>query len=118
VTVTDQPADAGDAAATDDTGGTDTDAGLSSFGSGGDESTASADGGTGGTEAATATADDSADGDVTEFTGTVVQAGSPVVLDDGQETRSVETDADLRLGEEVTVRGRERDGCIDADEVF
>jgi replication factor A1 len=118
VTVTDQPADAGDAAATDDTGGTDTDAGLSSFGSGGDESTASADGGTGGTEAATATADDSADGDVTEFTGTVVQAGSPVVLDDGQETRSVETDADLRLGEEVTVRGRERDGRIDADEVF
>jgi replication factor A1 len=40
------------------------------------------------------------------------------VLDDGQETRSVETDADLRLGEEVTVRGRERDGRIDADEVF
>lgn len=122
VTVTDQPADADDAAATADTGGTDTDAGLSSFGSdassGGDESTASADGGTGGAEAATATADDSADGDVTEFTGTVVQAGSPVVLDDGQETRSVDTDADLRLGEEVTVRGRERDGRIDADEVF
>jgi replication factor A1 len=120
VTVTDQPADAGGAdTATEDAGGTDTDAGLSSFSgdasSGSDEETASADGGTG---AATATADDSTNGDVTEFTGTVVQAGSPVVLDDGQETRSVETDADLRLGEEVTVRGRERDGRIDADEVF
>ena len=118
VTVTDQPADAGDDdAGSADTGGTDTDAGLSSFGGDDDVETASADGGTGGTEAATATTD-AESGGVTEFTGTVVQAGSPVVLDDGQETRSVETDADLRLGEEVTVRGRERDGRIDADEVF
>jgi len=53
-----------------------------------------------------------------EFTGTVVQAGSPVVLDDGTETRSVDTDADLRLGEQVTVRGPVRDGRIDAEEVF
>jgi replication factor A1 len=53
-----------------------------------------------------------------EFTGTVVQAGDPVVLDDGRRTRSVETDADLRLGEEVTVRGRVRDGRIDAEEVL
>ncbi|MFA9515882.1 single-stranded DNA binding protein [Halopenitus sp. H-Gu1] len=53
-----------------------------------------------------------------EFTGTVVQAGNPVVLDDGQRTKSVETDAELRLGEEITVRGTERDGRIDADEVF
>ena len=56
--------------------------------------------------------------DEVEFTGTVVQAGSPVVLDDGTETYSVETDASLRLGEEVTVRGRVRDGRIDADEVL
>ena len=53
-----------------------------------------------------------------EFTGTVVQTGDPVVLDDGQQTKSVETDAGLRLGEEVTVRGAERDGTIHADDVF
>ena len=63
------------------------------------------------------TDDGPADGDETEFTGTVVQTGDPVVLDDGQRTRSVETDADLRLGEQVTVRGRLRDGRIDADEL-
>jgi len=53
-----------------------------------------------------------------EFTGTVVQAGSPIILDNGTETRQVETDTELRLGEEVTVRGSETDGTIDADEVF
>jgi replication factor A1 len=62
-------------------------------------------------------ADGPTDGDEAEFTGTVVQTGDPVVLDDGQRTRSVETDADLRLGEQVTVRGRLRDGRIDADEL-
>jgi replication factor A1 len=66
--------------------------------------------------AAAATAEQSTD-DV-EFTGTVVQTGDPVVLDDGQRTKSVETDASLRLGEEVTVRGPERDGTIRADDVF
>ncbi|WP_128904853.1 single-stranded DNA binding protein [Halorubrum amylolyticum] len=71
-------------------------------------------GGAGG--AAAATAERSAE-DV-EFTGTVVQTGDPVVLDDGQRTKSVETDASLRLGEEITVRGTERDGTIDADDVF
>ncbi|SFF87377.1 replication factor A1 [Halopelagius inordinatus] len=57
------------------------------------------------------------DGDVEEFTGTVVQAGDPVVLDDGTETRSVETNESLQLGEEVTVRGAVREGRIDATEV-
>ncbi|MFC6727022.1 replication factor A, partial [Halobium palmae] len=57
-------------------------------------------------------------GESQEFTGTVVQAGSPVVLDNGTETRSVDTDEDLRLGEQVTVRGPLRDGRIDAEEVF
>ena len=52
------------------------------------------------------------------LTGTVVQSGSPVVLDSGDETRSVETSESVRLGEEVTVRGVERDGRIDADEIF
>ena len=43
------------------------------------------------------------------FTGTVVQPGDPVILDDGEETLRVETNADVHLGQEVTVRGR-RDG--------
>ncbi len=53
-----------------------------------------------------------------EFTGTVVQTGDPVVLDNGSETRSVKTNETLRLGEEVTVRGTEADGKIDAEELF
>jgi replication factor A1 len=50
-----------------------------------------------------ATADDS--GDRETFTGTVVQPGDPVILDSGEETVRVETDADVHLGQEVTVRG-------------
>ncbi|MFB6146758.1 MAG: single-stranded DNA binding protein [Halobacteriaceae archaeon] len=57
------------------------------------------------------------DGEVVEFTGVVVQAGDPVILDDGNETVSVETDADLTLGEEVTARGTLQDGRLDADDV-
>jgi replication factor A1 len=53
-----------------------------------------------------------------EFTGTVVQTGDPVVLDDGTETMSVATGADLQLGQEVTVRGRVVDGRLEADDVF
>ncbi|CCC39461.1 single-stranded DNA binding protein [Haloquadratum walsbyi] len=49
--------------------------------------------------------DNTTDSDVESFTGTVVQAGSPVVLDNGTDTRRVETDASLRLGEVVTVSG-------------
>ena len=52
-----------------------------------------------------------------EFTGTVVQTGDPVVLDDGTETMTVRTDARLQLGEEVTVGGRLADGTLEADEV-
>ncbi len=58
------------------------------------------------------------DGQEVEFTGTVVQSGSPVVVDNGEETRSVETGESVQLGEEVTVRGVERDGRIDADELL
>jgi len=58
------------------------------------------------------------DADRVEFTGTVVQTGEPVVLDDGTETMSVDTDAHLRLGEEVTVRGDLVDERLDADEVL
>jgi replication factor A1 len=53
-----------------------------------------------------------------EFTGTVVQTGDPVVLDDGTETMSVATGQHLQLGQEVTVRGRVVDGRLDADDVF
>ncbi|QKY21219.1 single-stranded DNA binding protein [Halolamina sp. CBA1230] len=59
-----------------------------------------------------------ADGEEVEFTGTVVQSGSPVVVDNGEETRSVETGESVQLGEEVTVRGVEHDGRIDADELL
>ena len=56
------------------------------------------------------------EGESIEFVGTVVQAGDPVVLDDGEETVSVETDADVHLGQQVTVRGVLRDGRVhDAD---
>ena len=56
-------------------------------------------------------------GETETFTGTVVQAGSPVVLDDGSETRSVDTDESLRLGERVTITGPVADGTITATEI-
>ncbi|RQH01194.1 single-stranded DNA binding protein [Natrarchaeobius oligotrophus] len=108
-------------------------AGLSAFateggdGNGSDdtgESTADvsgeAAGDAGSTEATTdADSSDPAAGDELEFTGVVVQAGDPVVLDDGETTMSVETDADVGLGEEITVRGTVRDGGrLDASDVF
>ncbi|MFC7204583.1 single-stranded DNA binding protein [Haloferax namakaokahaiae] len=58
-----------------------------------------------------------ATGEAVEFTGTVVQAGNPVILDDGTQTKTVETDAELGLGDEVTVEGIETDGRIAADSV-
>jgi replication factor A1 len=57
-------------------------------------------------------------GDRVEFTGTVVQTGRPVVLDDSTETMPVETEATLRLGEEVTARGTVVDERLDADEIL
>ena len=105
-----------------------TNAGLGAFGGEGDAeaSDGERDGGEAGDgDGGDAEANDGAgatagraSGDSVEFTGTVVQTGDPVVLDDGRQTRTVETDSALRLGEEVTVRGPERDGTIDADEVF
>lgn len=53
-----------------------------------------------------------------EFTGTVVQTGDPVMLDDGNETLTVETSEDVRLGEEITVRGRIEGDRLYADDVF
>ena len=58
------------------------------------------------------------EGQRVEFTGTVVQTGDPVVLDDGSETMSVETDQTLRLGEEVTARGPVVGDRLDAEELL
>jgi replication factor A1 len=52
------------------------------------------------------------------FTGTVVQPGNPVILDSGDETVHVETDADVHLGQEITVRGSRDGDRFQADEVF
>ncbi|MEZ3114556.1 single-stranded DNA binding protein [Halobaculum sp. MBLA0147] len=101
-------------------GGDDGDTGSTGGGVGSDDATSSdgtATSTSGGGSAGAVAAEREATGTV-EFTGTVVQAGDPVVLDDGTETRRVETDASLRLGEEVTVRGPESDGTIDAEDVF
>jgi replication factor A1 len=40
------------------------------------------------------------------------------VLDDGEETMSVETDATVQLGQEITARGQLRDDRLDAEDVF
>ena len=63
-------------------------------------------------------ADDATDDDAVEFTGTVVQTGDPVILDDGEETMAVQTDATVNLGQEVTARGSLSGGTLDADDVF
>jgi len=85
--------------------------GLDAFGDG--ESPTNATG-----DATNATGDETnGDGEHVEFTGVVVQEGDPVVLDDGEETISVATGADLELGEEVTIRGRREGSRLYADEV-
>jgi len=93
------------ATSSDDEAGAD----LSSFEDGTSPEPASSDGGT---------ADSgTADGEHAEFTGVVVQAGSPVILDDGEETMTVDTNESVTLGQEVTVRGTLRDGRLDAEDV-
>lgn len=94
--------------------------GLSAF-SDDSDSTPDTDGASetasGGTTAATGSAV-AGDGSEVEFTGTVVQAGDPIILDNGEETVSVDTTTDVTLGQQVTVRGTMQDGRLDADEVF
>ncbi|MHB9287011.1 single-stranded DNA binding protein [Halobacteriales archaeon Cl-PHB] len=58
------------------------------------------------------------EGEPVEFTGTVVQTGDPVILDDGTETMTVATDEAVQLGQEVTARGPVEDGRLDAEELF
>jgi replication factor A1 len=111
-----------------DPGGSDDDGdtaetGLSAFaddgGGEGESSTASAGGADAETDSEpTSAAEGDADDGPTEFTGTVVQTGDPVMLDDGSETVTVDTSADVHLGQEITVRGRLKDGRLDADEVL
>ncbi|QFU81856.1 single-stranded DNA binding protein [Natronorubrum aibiense] len=106
----------------DSSDSSDQNAGLSAFaGADGDGEMGSA---SAAVDDSTATSDDTGDtgeptdGEELEFTGVVVQAGDPVVLDDGETTMSVETDADVGLGEELTARGVVRDGRLEANDVF
>ncbi|WP_123536218.1 single-stranded DNA binding protein [Halosimplex salinum] len=112
------PGGSGGSGDSDSSGGSDT--GLGAFTGDGDGADASdsdggaADaGGASGSGGAAAAATEEV-----EFTGTVVQTGDPVILDDGQETMQVDTDAALTLGQEVTARGPVRDDRLDADDVF
>jgi hypothetical protein len=102
-------------ATTDASGGSDESRGLGAFA--GDESDDADSGGESQSTSASANGDGPADGEEVEFTGVVVQAADPVILDDGEETMSVETDADVTLGQEVTVRGAVRDGRLRAEEL-
>jgi replication factor A1 len=74
--------------------------------------------GDGGAAADDGSGDDGDAGGEETFTGTVVQPGDPVILDSGEETLHVETDADVHLGQEVTVRGRRDGDRFEAEEVF
>jgi replication factor A1 len=100
--------------------GSDDEADLSTFAQESDDETThetvSSDGGSAATLARNE--DAAADGETVEFTGTVVQAGNPVILDDGEETVTVETGTDVALGEEITVRGEREADVIDATDVF
>ena len=116
----DSGSDAG-AGGTDGSASGEENAGLSAFAGGGEDDATTADsGGTdgGGTATDGVDTDEPDDGEELEFTGVVVQAGDPVVLDDGETTMSVATDVDVGLGEEVTARGVVRDGRLDANDVF
>jgi replication factor A1 len=96
-----------------------TSGGLSAFADGtAPESDSAAD-----AEATDTDAEDASDDAGTEvgasegFTGTVVQAGSPVILDDGERTIRFETGNDVGLGETVTARGRSTESGFELDEL-
>lgn len=55
-------------------------------------------------------------GEEVEFTGVVVQAGDPVILDDGQRTVTVESDLNVERGETVTLSGHLSDGQLIPDD--
>ncbi|MFB6178886.1 MAG: single-stranded DNA binding protein [Halorientalis sp.] len=114
VVVLEDSATGGTTTGSDDSGADSDSAGLDAFADGDGPSGSESSGGA----TAAATQEESTETEVVEFTGTVVQTGQPVVLDNGQETMSVETDATLQLGQEVTARGPVDDGRLDADDVF
>ncbi|WP_254273188.1 single-stranded DNA binding protein [Haloarcula marina] len=100
----------------------DANAGLSSFADGESGDNSGGAGSAGNDSGASATAESSGGSaqaaEQVEFTGTVVQTGDPVVLDDGEQTMSVETSERVQLGQEITVRGAMDDDRLDADDVF
>ncbi|WP_148680540.1 single-stranded DNA binding protein [Halovivax ruber] len=105
-------------AGSDSEGGSDSSS-LSSFADGGgSKSSASDSDDTSETSADPAESSGPADGEEIEFTGVVVQAGEPIILDDGETTMRVDSGTDVGLGEEVTARGPVDDGVIDAEELF
>ncbi|THE66462.1 single-stranded DNA binding protein [Salinadaptatus halalkaliphilus] len=123
-TITVLDSDAGSSQTSDGDATAEASTGLSAFA---DDSEDEADGETTTDDSSTTPAADSereadtdepTDGEQVEFTGVVVQAGDPVVLDDGETTMSVATDVDVGLGEEVTARGIVRDGRLEANDVF
>lgn len=102
-------ADAGDGDVTDQS--QEADGTLSSFTGDGSESVD-------GRDSETESKSERSNEEYREFTGTVVQTGEPVMLDNGDTTLTVETDEDVRLGEEVTARGRVRDGTLEAEDIL
>ncbi|MFB6254861.1 MAG: single-stranded DNA binding protein [Halobacteriaceae archaeon] len=53
-----------------------------------------------------------------EITGVVVQAGNPVILDNGNETISFESDQSVTLGEEITVQGFKHEDHLEDVEIL
>ncbi|WP_276261665.1 single-stranded DNA binding protein [Haloglomus litoreum] len=109
-----------DAEGDDATGGSgDQGTGLDAFADdGGSDAGDGGAGESGGGEAGGAGGGATADEGTVEFTGTVVQTGDPVKIDDGAETVKLRGDADVTLGQNVTVRGTRDGGFIDVEEVF
>ena len=99
-------------------GGGDQSAGLDAFAEGGGG--ASRDSASeSGTEASSSSDDAVAETvEKVEITGTVVQTGDPVIVDDGEETINVETDASVQLGQQVTLRGHRQGDRLEADEIL
>jgi ssDNA-binding replication factor A large subunit len=97
------------------------DTGLSAFGDDGSDTTSSdssgANTGKPETEQESATGSSPETAQPVEFTGVVVQAGNPIILDDGEQTVTVQSDVDVELGEEVTVAGELADGLLDPNRI-
>jgi replication factor A1 len=111
------PLDDGTTAVADE-GGTDDEPSEQSLGAFADDRDANETTTTGGSDTTTDAGSDAATTGMREFTGTVVQTDDPVMLDDGEEAVTVATSEEVRLGQEVTVRGEMRDGTLHAEELF